>query len=306
MFNRLAAVLSIAASATVAHAETRAEPHAEERVAVRAERVPLEERAWDRIDGLEVDAVRAERPEHAERADELAVSYLAETSVASAYVSRGMQQYADLGVPSAQNTLTVRVDHVGPGALSIGTWNAVALSDYNAQGGTALELDLLATYAFSAGPVAMSTSYIAYMFPEHEEGTPLDGAHEVAVTAAYENRYVTPTVATWVELARQQGAYVTLTGSHDFHIGPCTISPALTVGGAAYRKYLGGEQAASPHLNDVTANLGLRLEVDAGVYVALRGSYAYRGTPIELMPEVGDDFGDRSTLVGVLALGVAR
>jgi hypothetical protein len=235
------------------------------------------------------------------------VSYQVETSVASGYVARGIVQYADRGVASSQNTAAIKIDHVGPGALTLSGWNATALDNYDQQPGTALELDLTATYGFTAGPVAVTAGYTAYLFPEHAEGTPVDGAHEVFATAAYDNPYVVPAVAIWAEVARQQGAYVTVGGSRDFHAGPCTITPAVSVGAAAYRKYLGTERAAAPHLNDVTAGLAGRVDLAGGAYAALRLSYALRTTPDELMDADADwGMAGRSTLVGVVAIGVAR
>jgi len=241
----------------------------------------------------------------AAHADDL--TYQLETSVASSYVSRGIAQYADRDVASNQNTATLRLDHVGPGALTLSTWSAVALSRYDDQPGTALELDVTASYAFNAGPIALSSGYIAYLFPAHAVGTPLDGGHEVFATASYDNPYVVPAVGVWVEPVRQLGAYVTLGASHDFHYKMCTLSPAISVGAAAYRKYLGADQQATPHLNDVTAGLASRVDLDGGAYAALRLSYALRTTPSDIM---GSDeawgMAGRSTLVAVVAVGVAR
>jgi hypothetical protein len=235
------------------------------------------------------------------------LTYQLETSVASSYVSRGIVQYADRDVASSQNTASLRVDHVGPGALTLGTWSAVALSRYDNQPGTALELDLTASYAFNAGPIALTSGYAAYLFPSHEAGTPLDGGHEVFATASYDNPYVVPAVGVWIEPVRQQGAYVTLGGSHDFHYKMCTLSPAISLGAAAYRKYLGADQQATPHLNDVTAGLAGRVDLAGGTYAALRLSYALRTTPSDIM---GSDetwgMSGRSTMVAVVAVGVAR
>lgn len=242
---------------------------------------------------------------HAEEED---VSYQLETSVASSYVARGIVQYADRGIASSQNTASVKLEHVGRGSLTFGLWNATALGDFDAQPGTALEFDLSATYGFNAGPVAVTTGYTAYLFPGHVDGTPFDGGHEVFGTAAYDNKYVVPTVSVWAEFVHQQGAYVTLGGSHDFHVSKkCTLSPAVSVGAAAYRKYLGTDHVAAPHLNDVTAGLSGRIELPGGTYAALRVSYSLRTTPDELMEEDSDwGMAGRSTLVGVVALGVAR
>jgi hypothetical protein len=237
------------------------------------------------------------------------VSFQLETSVASGYVSRGIVQYAHDDDRSSQTAATLRVDQVGPGALTFGVWNAVALSGYRGQPGNALELDLSAGYALDAGPLAITTGYAAYLFPGHDAGAPLDGAHEVFATAAYGNRYVVPSCGVWVEPVHQQGAYLTLGATRDFHHRAWTVTPALSIGAAAYRKYLGADQVAGPHLNDVTAGLATRLDLGAGLYAAARVSYAIRTTPDDLMGPAMDtsmSLGGRSTLVGLVALGVAR
>lgn len=233
------------------------------------------------------------------------VSYQVETSIASDYVARAQPQYAG-HAPCSQNAATVKIDHLGDGALSFGVWNAVALDHYDAQPGTALELDAIVAYGFSAGPLALTTGLQSYMFPSHADGAPIDGAHEAFITAAWDNPYVVPSAQAWVEFVHQQGVYLTVGGSHDFHAGRWTLSPAVSVGAATYRKYLGAEVAAAPHFNDLTAGLSARVDLADGVYAALRGSYAYRGTPDELMPDPDMDFSERSTLVGVVALGIAR
>lgn len=233
------------------------------------------------------------------------VTYQVETSVASDYVARAQPQYAG-HAPCSQNAATIKIDHVGDGALSVGVWNAVALDHYGAQPGTALEIDALASYGWNQGPVALTAGLQSYLFPSHAAGTPLDGAHEAFVTASWDNPYVVPNAQAWVEVVHQQGVYLSVGGSHDFHVGRVTLSPAVSVGGATYRKYLGAPVAAAPHLNDVTAGVNARVELVEGVYAALRGSYAYRGTPSELMPDPDMDFSDRSTVVGVVALGITR
>lgn len=237
------------------------------------------------------------------------VSYQLETSVASGYVVRGIIQYAHDDDASSQSAATLRVEHVGPGALTFGIWNAVALAGYGTQPGNAIELDVTAGYAFSAGPLAVTTGYAAYLFPRHAEHTPVDGAHEVFATAAYDNPYVVPSAGVWIEPVRQQGAYVTLGAAHDFHHHAWTFSPSVVAGAAAYRKYLGTTQVARPHLNDVTAGFASRVDFHRGVYAVARLSYAIRTTPGELMDSAMDTsmaLGGRSTLVGLLAVGVAR
>jgi len=241
----------------------------------------------------------------AARADD--VSYQLETSVASSYVSRGIPQYADRGVASSQNTASLKIDHVGPGSLSLAVWNAVALSDYETQPGTALEVDPSIAYAYRTGALTITTGYSVSLFPERMDGTPLDGAHELSGIVSYDNPYAVPTVAAYVEVAHQQGVYLSVGASRDLHLGRWTLSPAISAGGATYRKYLGGDKMAPPHLNDLTGVLVGRRDFDAGFYATTKLSYSFCGTPSELIP-MDPSWGleGRSTLFGVVAFGVSR
>ena len=235
------------------------------------------------------------------------VGYQLETSIASNYVVRGIVQYAGRSDPSLQNTAALRVDHVGAGALLFTTWSAVAISEYDAQPGNALELDLTAAYEFNVGRLAVATGYAASIFPQHAEGTPVDGAHELFGMASYANPCVVPTVAAYAEVVRQQGAYVSVAASRNIQAGRWTFSPMVSVGAAAYRRYQGGDQSAGPHINDVTAAIHSRVDLGRGVYAAGRLSYALRGTPADLMEtDAAWGFGGRSSLFGVIAVGLAR
>jgi hypothetical protein len=235
------------------------------------------------------------------------IGYQFETSVASGYIARGIVQYASQRDASSQNTALVRLDHVGSGSLSFVLWNAVALSEYDAQPGTGLELDLSVAYAAAVGPLAVTAGYTAYLYPDHASGTPFDSAHELWGTASYDNAYVVPTVAMYAEVARQQGVYLSIAGGRDVRYHAWTFGPNLSLGGASYRKYLGADQPAGPHFNDVTGTLGARLDLGGGVYATAKLCYAFRGTPSELMPDhMGWGFDGRSSLFAVLAVGVAR
>jgi hypothetical protein len=239
------------------------------------------------------------------RADD--VSYQLETSVASSYVSRGIPQYADRTVASSQNTASLKIDHVGSGSLSLVAWNAVALSEYGTQPGTALELDLSVAYAYRTGALTITSGYVVYLFPEHMDGTPFDGAHEISGILSYDNRYAVPTVSAYVEVAHQQGLYLSVGASRDLHHDHWTFSPALSVGGATYRKYLGGDKVAAFHVNDLTGVLGARRDFDAGFYATAKLSYSFCGTPSDLIPmDPSWGFEGRSTLFGVVAFGVSR
>lgn len=239
-------------------------------------------------------------------ADEPSVNYQLETSMATNYVFRGIVQYTNHDVASSQNTAAVTVDHVGPGALSFTMWNATAMSDYGRQPGNALEFDLSAAYALHHDATALTFGYTAYLYPDHLAGTPMDGAHELSVAVAQETTYVTPFVGVYGELVRQQGAYVTAGVTHDYKLGRVTLSPIASVGGAAYRKYLGGDQSASPHINDVTAAFAGKVDLGQGIYALARLSYSVRMTPSDLVSQMDWSMDGRQSLFGALSIGVAR
>jgi hypothetical protein len=239
-------------------------------------------------------------------ADDPSVSYQLETSMATNYVFRGIVQYTNHDVASSQNTAAVTVDHVGPGTLSFTMWNATAMADYHQQPGNALEFDLSTGYTLHHDDTAVSFGYTAYLFPDHLTGTPMDGAHELSVAVAQETPYITPFAGVYGEFVRQQGAYLTAGATHDYKVGRLTVSPTVSIGGAAYRKYLGGDQSASPHLNDVTAGCAGKVDFGQGVYALLKVSYAVRLTPSDLVPQMNWGMDGRQSLYGALSIGVAR
>ncbi len=234
------------------------------------------------------------------------ISFQLETSVASTYMLRGIPQYATRDVPSSQNSASLRVDHVGAGALTVGVWTAVAMQDYADQPGTATELDLSVGYELRTRALALIAGYSAGLFPSHLDGAPIDGQHEFSAAITYDTRYVTPAATAYVEVLRQQGVYLQLAAIRNLHHHTWTFTPAVSMGGATYRKYAGGDRAAAPHLNDVTAAVAARRDFDAGLYASAKISYSLIGTPSVLVPMDSWGFDGRSTVFGVLAVGVAR
>jgi hypothetical protein len=239
-------------------------------------------------------------------ADDLSVNYQLETSMATNYVFRGIVQYTNHDVPSSQNTAAITFDHVGGGSLNFTMWNATAMSEYGRQPGNALELDLSTAYTLHHDDTAVTVGYMAYLFPDHMAGTPVDGAHELSVAVAQETPYVTPFLGVYGEFVRQQGAYVAAGATHDYKLGRVTFSPTVSIGGAAYRKYLGTDQSASPHFNDVTTAFAGKIDLGEGVYALARLSYSVRLTPSDLVPEMNWGMDGRQSLFGALSLGVAR
>ena len=221
----------------------------------------------------------------------MSVHYLAETSVASTYVFRGVPQYLEKTDPSSQTSAGLTLADLGPGALSFGLWNATVLSDYDAQPATKLELDVTAAYTMTvAKDVSASLGYIGYYYPEAD---PVDGAHEIAATVSWANPIATPTLGVFAEVVRLDGVYASLGLARDIVIDAFTISPGASV---AVSKY----DAVDFGLNDVGARLGGKWTAASGLYAGAAANYAYNGVVDGL------DTGERSTIWGIGFVGFAR
>lgn len=235
------------------------------------------------------------------------ITYQLETSIASSYISRGIPQYTSRSSPSSQSSAALQIDHVHGGALSFGVWNAVAMDDFGDQPGTAVQLDLSLAYAYQTGALKLTTGYLTSLFPEHADDCAFDGVHEVSAIVAYETPYLVPSAAAYVEVVHQQGVYLTVGATRDLRHSDWTFSPAVSLGGATYRKYAGGERSAAPHFNDVTAAVSARRDLRGGLYASAKLSYSLFGTPADLLAmEADTGLTDRSSLLGVVAFGVAR
>lgn len=221
----------------------------------------------------------------------MSVHYLAETSVASTYVFRGVPQYLEKTDPSSQTSVGLTLADLGPGALSVGLWNATVLSDYDAQPATKLELDTTLAYTMPiTEEVSASLGYIGYFYPEAD---PVDGAHEIAAAVSWANPIATPTLGVFAEVVRLDGVYASLGLARDIVIGAWTISPGASVAISQY-------DAVDLGLNDVGARLGGKWTGASGLYAGAAASYAYNGVVDGL------DAGERSTLWGIGFVGFAR
>ena len=226
-----------------------------------------------------------------EKTPEMSVHVLAETSVATTYVFRGVPQYLEKTDPSSQTSLGVTLADLGPGALSVGLWNATVLSDYDAQPATKLELDVTAGYTVPVTEkVSASLGYICYYYPEAD---PVDGAHEIAATVTWANPIATPTLGVFAEVVRLDGVYASLGLARDIVIDAFTISPGAAV---AVSKY----DAVDFGLNDVGARLAGKWTAPSGLYAGAAANYAYNGVVDGL------DTGERSTVWGIGFVGYAR
>ncbi len=228
------------------------------------------------------------------------LGYQLESGVASTYVFRGRPQYADRKDASSQSTAALTLKHAGPGELSVNMWNATALTTAHAQPGTATEIDLTASYAYTfADKVATSAGYIAYLYPNHLAAQHVDGAHELFGTAALPNAIVTPSVGVYGEVARLRGAYTTAGLSHVFAVRTLTFTPTASLGMAAYD----GNPA---HLNDVSAMLTSQWNFAEPAYVNLRVAYSYMGGRAADVPGQNGSLSGRSAPWVMLAFGIAR
>jgi hypothetical protein len=200
-------------------------------------------------------------------------------------------QYLEKTDPSSQTSAGLTLADLGPGALSIGLWNATVLSDYDAQPATKLELDVTAGYTMPVTKdVSASLGYIGSYYPEAD---PVDGAHEIAATVSWANPIATPTLGVFAEVVRLDGVYASLGLARDIVIDAFTISPGASV---AVSKY----DAVDLGLNDVGARLGGKWTAASGLYAGAAANVAYNGVADGL------DAGERSTVWGIGFVGFAR
>ena len=230
------------------------------------------------------------------------VGYQLEASIASTYVFRGILQYGRLADPSSQNTATLRFDRLGPGALSLSVWNATSLANFRENATASLEFDLGASYALDLGAgFSASLGYTSFLYPEHAQAVPYDAAHEISVSLAWANDWVTPSLLIAAEAARMRGVYASLGASRDFPLGPLVLSPAVSVGVAGYNDYLLSGRSADLHVNDVSASVSLKLPFADVMYAALRMNGAVRATPASIAGDV-----ERVSGLVALAIGAAN
>lgn len=238
-------------------------------------------------------------------ADDL--GYQVETSVASTYVSRGIVQYRSRGTASSQSTVSAHHDDVFGGSIAASFWSAFALGQFDTQPGTAVQLDTSIAYIRTLDDVKLTTGFLWSLFPQHMDGAPIDGTYEVFVGAQLEGHAVSPFVAANIEIVRQQGVYTAFGVTRDVVLDRFTMTPTASIGFAAYRKYLGTDMTAGLHANDVTTALNVRYDLPSHAYVSGRVSFAAQLTPARYAPAVGGwGLDERSSLVGVFAVGVAR
>lgn len=233
-------------------------------------------------------------------ADVSRLSYQLETGVASTYVFRGRFQYAARGDASSQSTAALTMKRAGPGEASITAWNASALTTAHPQPGTATEIDLTASYAYTiADTVATSAGYIAYLYPDHTKAQHLDGAHELFGVASLPTKYVTPSLGVYGEMVRLRGAYTTAGLSRAIAVRRFLFTPSASVGVAAY-------DHAPAHLNDVSAMFTAQWTFAEPAYLNARIAYSYMGGRAADLPYGNGSFTGRSAPWAMVAFGISR
>lgn len=264
----------------------------------RAEGRPIRVAAVD--PGFRTDAAPGADADTASPSREWVKGYQVESGVATSSISRGRPQYTGRYDASSQTTAAITVDRLGPGALALSVWNATAMARYAEQPGTAVQFDLSAGYTVRIGKaVEASLGYTLSLYPKAAPGTPVDGAHELYASLAYENRILTPKVAIYGEVVRQKGVYASLSGSRSFELGPVTLSPQISLGVAAYREM-------PMQINDATASLSAQWTFLGPAYLALRGAFSYLCGPEGAMPEDQRTPLGRSVPWAMLAVGAQK
>jgi hypothetical protein len=228
----------------------------------------------------------------------MALHYTVETGVASTYVFRGLPQYLEKTDPSSMTTVALTLDKLGPGALSVGTWIAAAITDRDAQPATKTEIDVTATYTFPiGGAIGAAAGYILYLYPDVPEGGDVDGSHEFWLSASVNDLPVTPTLAFYVDPIRLEGFYAQASLTRSFPAGPVTISPWA---GVALSKYSAEAFTTDFGLHDFTATVPVKWSHASGFYAQLSLSYSYTG----LLEDDAEP--SPSTLYGLLVAGFTR
>ena len=261
---------------------------------------PLSAFAEEQAPAGVASAAQTERDAPATADAASSIGWQAETALATTYVFRGRSQYGTRHDPSSQSTLAVTWKEAGPGALSLTVWNATALAGLQRQPGSALEIDVTPSYAWTlAKTVDVSVGYIGYFFPKALSGTPVDGAHELFGTAALSNAFIVPSVGVYADPVRLKGIYASAGLAKKLDFEKLSVTPQASFGFADYA-------GAPSRLNDVTAAVQAQWSFADAAYVSLRGSVSYMGGATSQLPTHDGSAYGRTVPAAVLALGMQR
>lgn len=291
----------LAAIASMTPSTARSEePTVAEAITARVDAVDV--RSLDgRRPATESDAVRRAPPAEAQASPgpRVEVGYQLEAGIASTYVNRGLLQYRSLGDPSSQSFASLSVRSVGPGDLVLSATNSTSLAHFDAQPGTALELDLSAAYGGAVGGLFnVQGGYTVALYPLST--LHVDGTHELFGSIALAEGFITPSIAVYAEFVRVLGAYATATLSKAIDVPPFTFTPAISAA-------LAGYSDSRAHLNDLTVSAAAVWRLAPPVYLTLRAAYSYAAAPRALAPDPdGDGAADRDAPVVFLGVGAQR
>ena len=239
------------------------------------------------------------------RAEEAApVTAALDVPVLSAYVWRG-QVLNDEAV--LQPSLTVSKN-----GFSINAW-----ANYNAAGsysgdneGKFSEMDLTASYSYSAGPATLGLGIAQYTFPnqtiETETGTAAyPETSEVFASIGLPEIPLAPTLTVYRDLDVIEGFYAVLGIGHSFTLtdnASLVASASLGAGDKDYNTgYFGEDKDA---LND--ANVGLALPIAVLENLTIKPAVSYTYLPDSEIGDAGEAiYGDDNQLVGSVTASYA-
>jgi hypothetical protein len=237
----------------------------------------------------------APEPDARSSAKPVEVHYDVEAAVGTTFVARGIPQYATRTDPASLNKVMLRLENLGPGALTVGTYSETALVHPSRQKGAQLEYDPIAFYGIKAGEhFRASAGYFMHVWPG--AATPSTW-HEAFATVALDKLVVRPALAVYYEFIRANGAYATAGLSKTFTSGKL----GLTLGAQAGVHGYDGVPFA---LREVTASVGGEWKFADPFYVSVRGAYSYTGA--RNYDPSRDSFLGRSAPVAMLAFGASR
>jgi hypothetical protein len=233
-----------------------------------------------------------------------------ELGVATTFIARGVPQFAKKNDFATQNAALIRVDDVGPGALTVGVFHQAALNNPERTtmiGGISPQFDPIASYGFPLGRVQASVGYFLHYWPAWSAEQHRDGMHELQLTAAIDDLPVRPAIEVDLEFVRLHGFYANASVSKSWttstSMGEITVSPSVVVGVHRYTKPFQGNFDLPLALREVTGGVGVTWKFGPPFYASFRASYSYTGIKNWWMEE---GIAGRSTPQAVLALGVAN
>lgn len=192
-----------------------------------------------------------------------------ESDLYSAYVWRG---YVNNDRPVWEPSATVSLDLFGYGALNANIWQNYDLSGQNRTGHkTAMglsEIDYTVSYSVDIKDVSLEAGHVWYTFPKANGPDYGHSTEEIYAKAAYNNDYVTPSIAIYRDYTSGDGYfgwYMPVGLGHEFAL---TEKLALGVDGSLgfadrdfMNSYYGDDQRVEGGICDLAADVYLSYAV---------------------------------------------